>query len=441
MNNKLAPLIEKTQSSFWFVPSLMIILSFLLAAITLYIDTTHSQANKGAISFLYATDVNAVRSLLGTIAAAMITVTSIVFSITIVVLTLASSQFGPRLMRNFMMDKGTQIVLGTFIATFLFCIVIFCALSFKAPYAFEPGITIAVAIVMTCFSVCILVYFIHHVAMSIQADVVIDDVYCELQQNIAKLFPSATNENVVNSKVSLEQKKCHLAKFEVIAPFSGYLQLIDKDSLIDLASQSHCVIQLHFSAGDFIVEKTIIATVHSSNKTDLDISENIIAHTIYGSCRTPVQDPEFAVHQLVEIALRALSPGINDPYTAITCIDKLSAVLCGLTDKTFPQKNILANGVLRLVCKELTFTDIAKAAFDQIRQQCESNLAVTIKMLDSLQVLATQVKSDEQRSFVLTQTEMIKQQQAKQSLSAHDRGELLLRIEKISLPQAKNNLR
>lgn len=332
-----------------------------------------------------------------------------------------------------MMDKGTQVVLGTFISTFLFCIVIFCAVSFKGPYAFEPGITIAVAIAMTCFSVCILIYFIHHIAKSIQADVVIDDVYCELHQNIIKLFPAASDDKIMPIDTLWAQKKSNSRKFDVYAPFSGYLQLIDKASLLDLASKSHCIIQLHFSAGNFIVEKAIIATVYASNMTEQDISEDIVRHTIHGSCRTPVQDPEFAIHQLVEIALRALSPGINDPYTAITCIDKLCAVLCSLTDKTFPPANILVDGVLRLVCKELTFSAIAKAAFDQIRQQCETNLAVTIKMLDSLHVLAIQAKSEEQHNFVLAQTQMIEQQQAKQSMSDDDRRELVRRIEKITL--------
>lgn len=437
MNNKLAPLIEKTQSSFWFIPSLMILFSFLLAAITLYIDITHSLENKAVIGFLYVTNVEAVRSLLATIAGAMITVTSIAFSITIVALTLASSQFGPRLMRNFMMDKGTQVVLGTFIATFLFCIVIFCSLSFKAPIAFEPGVTVAVAILMTCFSVCTLVYFIHHVAMSIQADVVIDDVYCELQGNIAKLFPALSKEKSPQSDSLFTQRQDKNRQISVYAPFSGYLQLIDKKSLLTLAEQSHCIIELHFSAGDFIVENTIIATVHLSNKTESGssdgISKSIIGHTVYGSCRTPVQDPEFAVHQLVEIALRALSPGINDPYTAITCIDKLNAVLCRLTTKVFPETEVLVDGVVRLICKSLTFTDIATAAFDQIRQQSVNNLAVTIKMLDALHVLAGQTTTDEQHNFVLTQTEMISQQQAKECMSDHDRGELMQRIEKITI--------
>tara|TARA_R110000744_G_scaffold1965_4_gene7655 strand:+ start:3562 stop:4878 length:1317 start_codon:yes stop_codon:yes gene_type:complete len=432
MNSKLAPLIEKIQSSFWFVPSLMMVCSLILAAGTIYLDTTHLQDKNSVVSFLYATDVNAVRSLLGTIAGAMITVTSIAFSITIVSLTLASSQFGPRLMRNFMMDKGTQFVLGSFIATFLFCITVFCAISFKEPYSFQPGITLAVAITMTCFSVWILIYFIHHVAQSIQADVVIDGVYCELEQTIAKLFPKISKEDLTREDALSAQENIGACQLEVSSPFSAYLQLIDKESLLNLADKSQCTIQLHYSAGDFIVENATIATVFAKGDVEPNISKDIIEHTVHGAYRTPVQDPEFAVHQLVEIALRALSPGINDPYTAITCIDKLSSVLCSLADKTFPQTNIFVNGVPRLVCKALTFTDIATAAFDQIRQESETNLAVTIKMLDSLHVLATQAKTAEHEHFVLTQAAMIEQQQAKQSLSDSDKVVLLSRIEKIT---------
>tara|TARA_R110000737_G_scaffold8048_6_gene23542 strand:- start:24102 stop:25418 length:1317 start_codon:yes stop_codon:yes gene_type:complete len=434
MSYKLAPLIEDIQSSFWFVPSLMMLFSLILAAGTIYIDVTHLLAGQGALAFLYANDVQAVRSLLATIAGAMITVTSIAFSITIVILTLASSQFGPRLMRNFMMDKGTQFVLGSFIATFLFCIAVFCAISFKEPYAFKPGITLAVAIAMTCFSVWILIYFIHHVAQSIQADVVIDGVYRELEKTIAKLFPNVSDEDDRQEQASSLRGDKGACQLEVYSPFSGYLQFTDQECLLNLAVKSQCTIQLHYSAGDFIVQSATIATVYGNDTVQPDIGEDIVKHTVQGAYRTPVQDPEFAVNQLVEIALRALSPGINDPYTAITCIDKLSAVLCNLMAKAFPNANVFVDGELRLICKELTFSDIATAAFDQIRQHCETNLAVTIKMLDVLHVLACQAKSAEQHDFVFVQTEMITQQQAKQSLSDHDRCELSRRIEKITRP-------
>ncbi|WP_170252865.1 DUF2254 domain-containing protein [Colwellia echini] len=441
MNNKLAPLIEKTQSSFWFVPSIMIVFSFIIAVLTIYMDVNRADITGSSLDFLYTMNIDAVRSLLGTIAAAMITVTSIAFSITIVILTLASSQFGPGLMRNFMMDKGTQTVLGTFISTFLFCIVIFFAMSFKGANAFEPGITVAVAITMTCCSVFILVYFIHHVAKSIQAEVVIDDVFCELHKNIEKIFPTVLNEKSTKPDHLFENldsnKKNESSDLYVYAPVSGYLQLVDKESLLKLAVKLDCKIELNFTAGNFIVEKTIMAAVYCASalmekEISDEVNNEIIKNMVIGSCRTPVQDPEFALRQLVEIALRALSPGINDPYTAINCIDKLCAMLCNLTDKVFPQTNIVSDGKVRLVCKELTFTDIGTAAFDQIRQDAETNLAVTIRMLDSLYVLVTQCLSDEQHNFVLAQTEMISTQQEKQSMAAYDRRNLLERIKKIT---------
>ncbi|SEL33138.1 Uncharacterized membrane protein [Colwellia chukchiensis] len=432
MNNKLAPLIEKTQASFWFIPSLMMIFSLFLAAVSIYIDVMQPLDVKSVFSILYQTDVSAVRSLLATIAAAMITVTSIAFSITIVTLTLASSQFGPRLMRNFMMDKATQFVLGSFIATFVFCILLFCALSFQAPFAFKPGISVALAIALTCFSIWILIFFIHHVATSIQADVVIDGVFCELQKHITALFPKTSGEAKSHAEQFSAQQKQDLTQHQVLAPVSGYLQLIDQKCLLELATESKCIIELHYLAGNFIVENAVVATVYAKHDMQQTLAEDITQHIVLGAFRTPVQDPEFAVHQLVEIALRALSPGINDPYTAITCIDKLTAVLCTLTDKDFPPTHIFVEQQLRVINKRLAFSSIATAAFDQIRQQGQGNLAVTIRMLDCLYALATQAKSSEQVNFVNTQTEMIQQQQLEQSISECDREQLVRRIKRIS---------
>jgi uncharacterized membrane protein len=434
MNTKISPLIEKARASFWFVPSIMVLLSLCLAAFTIYLDATHTEKLNDKVSFLYGADVDAIRSLLGTVAASMITVTSIAFSITIVTLTLASSQFGPRLMRNFMMDKGTQLVLGTFISTFLYCVAVFCAISFEKPYAFTPGITIVVSIALTCISVCILIYFIHHVAKSIQADIVIDDVYCELRLSIEKQFPDGNNKKATAAVNSSELKKyeSYHHNMEVLPSVSGYLQLIDRESLLKVAADSNCIIKLHFMAGDFIVENASIATVYSNIPIENIIHENVKKHIVIGSYRTPVQDPEFAVHQLVEIALRALSPGINDPYTAITCIDKLCAVLCCLEEKSFPQPEYFIDQELRLVCKELRYIDIASAAFDQIRDNAETNLAVTLKIVDSLQVLAARCKTEEHCRFVSSQADRIQQQQAKQSMSDIDKHKLGEKLETIT---------
>ena len=421
---KYAPIIEKARTSFWFVPSLMVFASIVLAACAIYIDAVYINSVELTIPLIYGTDIDAIRSLLGTIAGSMITVTSIAFSITIVALTLASSQFGPRLLRNFMMDTGTQVVLGSFISNFLFCILVFCAISFKEPYAFKPGLTIIIAVLMTCMSVGVLIYFIHHVAKSIQADVVIDDVYQELQCAIENLFPSIQEQTdaEVDSGTTDTDFTQRNNQIKVLAKCSGYIQTIDQKALLKLATETEVLIECRFSPGDFVVQDSVIAVVHSDNV----VSENIINKTsvriVLGAYRTPVQDPEFAIHQLVEIALRALSPGINDPYTAITCIDKLNSVLCGLTKRVFPaMQHYDQAGMLRLVCKVLSFEDIARAAFDQIRQEACNNVAVTMRLLESLHDLIMVAQTDQQKHFVISQTKMIEEQQNKQFLAEDDR--------------------
>lgn len=420
---KYAPIIEKARTSFWFVPSFMVFSSIALASIAIYFDAFYIESMELRIPLIYGIDIDAIRTLLGTIAGAMITVTSIAFSITIVALTLASSQFGPRLLRNFMMDTGTQVVLGSFISNFLYCILVFCAISFQAPYTFKPGLTVIIAVVMTCISVGVLIYFIHHVAKSIQADVVIDDVYQELQNGIEHLFPSAQKQQEsADDFGSIDTDFTpRTNQINVLAKCSGYVQTIDNEALLTLATKNTLLIECLFGPGDFVVKNSVIAVVHS----DILVPETAVKNTsnkiVLGAYRTPVQDPEFAIHQLVEIALRALSPGINDPYSAITCIDKLNSVLCGLTCRVFPAKQHYDQaGMLRLVCKVLTFKDIASAAFEQIRQQANNNVAVTIRLLESLHNLMMFAQNDEQQNFVIRQTKMIEEQQCKQPLAEDD---------------------
>lgn len=424
---KYALVIDKARASFWFVPSLMVLSSILFAVCSIYIDAFFIDKINFSISLIDEMNIGAIRSLLGIIAGAMITVTSIVFSITVVTLTLASSQFGPRLLRNFMMDTGTQLVLGSFISNFLFCVLVFCAISFHDPYNFKPVLTLIIAILMTCISVGVLIYFIHHVAKSIQADVVIEDVYQELHNGIENLFPTVCDEEKVsttsNSMAVNVRERSHQIK--VLSNCSGYVQTIDLVALLTLATENEVFIECHAKPGDFIIESSIIAIIHADNPINNDKTHKVLNLIELGAYRTPVQDPEFAVHQLVEIALRALSPSINDPYTAITCIDKLNAALCRLTNRVFPEKQHFdKTGILRLSNKALMFEHIAKAAFDQIRQQANNNVAVTIRLLESLHQLLFFVCNDEQKNFVINQTEMIKEQQNKLPLSTNDASQI-----------------
>jgi len=424
---KYALAIDKARASFWFVPSLMVLSSILFAVCSIFIDVFFIDKINLSIPLIDEMNISAIRSLLGIIAGAMITVTSIVFSITVVTLTLASSQFGPRLLRNFMMDTGTQLVLGSFISNFLFCVLVFCAISFHEPYIFKPALTVTIAILMTCVSVGVLIYFIHHVAKSIQADVVIEDVYLDLQNGIENLLPAINDadKSFTSSHSMAINTRERLYQMKVLSNCSGYVQTLDIEALIALATEYDVFIECDIKPGDFVIQRSIIAVIHADKPIEHNKMHKVLNSIELGAYRTPVQDPEFAVHQLVEIALRALSPSINDPYTAITCIDKLNAVLCELTNRVFPEKQHFdETGILRLSNKALIFEHIAKAAFDQIRQQANHNVAVTIRLLECLHELMFFVCDDEQKNFVINQAEMIKEQQNKLSLSTIDSAQI-----------------
>lgn len=423
MNIKLAPLLENIKASFWFVPSIMILSTLIMVVITVWIDINAMWGIKQYFPIIYASDAQAIRSLLGTIAASMITVTSIAFSITVVSLTLASSQFGPRLMRNFMKDSTTQRVLGMFISNFLYCIFVFCAISLQPPFQFTPGATVIWALLMTCLSVGFLIHFIHHVAKSIQADSVVEDVYCELKLNIDKLLSNKVPTSKLNEHAlaaSFDESN-YTTMHALRSEHSGYVQVIDIDGLITFLSASNYRLKLHVRQGDYLIQGSVFADIYSDTTIDDCAYTDIQKFVVLGATRTPVQDPEFAVHQLVEIALRALSPGINDPYTAITCIDKLSSTLCKLSTRTFPSALKLdANNICRLHCKTLTFEDIGNAAFNQIRQHGNNNISITIRLLESLCEIAKHAHSKEHYEFVRCQVEMIKEQQKEQNLAKYD---------------------
>jgi uncharacterized membrane protein len=176
------------------------------------------------------------RALLTTIANSMITVISIAFSITVVALTLASSQFAPRLIRNFMMDRGTQVVLGVFVSAYLYCLLIIQATKSFDKQVFEPGVSVYVAVILAFVSVAVLIFFIHHVARSIQADNVIDNVYCELRDSIDRLLPDIEEGDEDSNMHSLQYQQNYPSRFEIKTPQGGYVQALDLDHIVSITN-------------------------------------------------------------------------------------------------------------------------------------------------------------------------------------------------------------
>jgi uncharacterized membrane protein len=384
-----------------------------MATIMIAIDRALKPELSRILSLLYSVGPEGARSVLSTIAGSMITVAGVAFSITIVALTLASSQFGSRLLRNFMRDTSNQVVLGTFISTFIYCLLVLRSVRTVGEHIFVPGLSVNLAMVIALGNVGVLIYFIHHISISIQADRIISAVYSELLENLERLFPQEIGYEIEEIESDLERHESEeddsIQSYQIKASESGYLQAIDSDSLLEIARVNNLLIDLTIKPGDYTVTGNTLATAKCNTQFDENQTEQILGSLIVGPHRTLYQDAEFSVHQLVEVAIRALSPGINDPFTAISCIDRLGSALCFLTKRTFPSsRRYDSEGHLRVITKPVTFAGITNASFDQIRQYGRSSAAVTIRLLETFTRIASNTHNEEQKKAIQRQADMVK---------------------------------
>ncbi|MGQ9572227.1 MAG: DUF2254 domain-containing protein [Dehalococcoidia bacterium] len=360
--------------------------------------------------WVYTGGPDGARILLSTIAGSMITVAGVVFSVTILTLSFASSQFGPRLLRNFMRDQGNQIVLGTFLATFIYSILVLRTVRGGAD-DFVPYISVTFAIVLALASLGVLIYFIHHVSASIQADNIIAAVGRDLREAIDRLFPAGLGYGSPGPESGKEQDLPESFEQEaqpIAAEASGYLQAVDNDGLIVLATERDLLLRLERRPGDFVGQEAVLASVWPAGRIDEEVVHGIRQAFILGTRRTPVQDVEFAIDQLVEIAVRALSPGVNDPFTAMTCVDHLGAALTRMVERPIPSAcRYDEGGKLRVIADVSTFAGIVDAAFNQIRQYARCSASVTIRLLETIAEVATHASTNAQREVVLRHASMI----------------------------------
>ncbi|WP_417560164.1 DUF2254 domain-containing protein [Marinomonas sp.] len=435
-NTKILKAYDAIKTSFWFTPCLILSLTILSCISLLLIDLYAGLHSLSWLNFLYHANAGITRDLLTTIASSVMTVVSITFSITIVALTNASSQFGPRLIRNFMEDSSTQVVLGVFISLFVYCLILVRTTDDFAGGSFLPGLTMAGAIVMTLFGILLLIYFIHHVSLNLQSDSVIDNVYNELQYSINQIFKQQKEEEDTSCSTQKKQiqdaKQTNSKQFPFRSHSCGYIQAINYANLTNLMGRLDGHLNVLVNPGDFVVNRMIVMTSDIKQLSDEDKQTLHDCFTL-GPKRTPIQDPEFAVHQLVEIALRALSPGINDPYSAIACIDKLTASVCDLTQKNFPEGIMYdENDIERVTYKTTSFENLANIAFDQIRQYSQSCLAVQLRQLEGLIRIAEQANRSTHWSFIRHQKLMIEHELEQQQLVDLDKKEASIRLQTLS---------
>lgn len=403
---------ERFQSSFWFLPSLMTGGAVVLAFTTVALDRAKTDELLQTLGWAYTGGAEGASAVLETIAGSMITIAGVVFSITLVALSIASSQLGPRVLRNFMRDHTNQLVIGTFVATFVYCLLVLRTIRYPGEGAFVPHLSVTLGVMLAIAAVGVLIYFIHHISRSIQADVMVTRVGRELIGRVDALFPERLGRGAREIPIEPPDAGFPDAFDQEARPIpageDGYVQSIEPGALMALATEEDILFRVERGPGHYVVADQPLVFVWPGDRITDSLTAQVNAVFLVGSQRTPHQDVEFAVNQLVEIAVRALSPSLNDPFTAIRCVDRLGSALCRVARQNMPSPyRYDEQDELRVVAPVVSFPEIADAAFNKIRQCAGSSTAVTIRLLDAITVIAEAVHRPEDRAALRRHAEMI----------------------------------
>src|SRR5580658_9845136 len=426
---------EALRTTFWLVPTILVGVACLLFLATFEIDLAAYHRHLTLPFWAQAGTADAGRQVLIAIAAAVITVVGVVFSITILALTLASQQFGPRMMRNFVRDLGNQVTLGVFVGTFVYAVLGLGSITSISHGDFVPRLSITVAEALLLVDLAVLIYFIHHIAKSIQLPEVIAGIARDLMRAIDAEFPAQEVVLPASSRSgkSVSELLQLIEERGVVAPAdtSGYLQFVAYAQLVDIAARTDSVIRLNHRPGHFVVAGRPLATVWPSGAAG-QVALALAKANITGPHRTLMQDPVFAIDQLVEIGIRALSPAVNDTFTALTCIDWLSAGLSRVSGRALSEGVYRDRfGRVRLIESDPSYSPMVNRAFDKVRQSARGMPAVIIRMLDSLSSVMMDTTSVHQRTILRRQAEMILRSAEESVTEANDLEDIRARYRRM----------
>jgi uncharacterized membrane protein len=407
--------------------------SVFLAIGLVYLDRMVTISYDGWLRFFLVYHSDSARSILSTISGAMIGVAGTVFSVTLVVLTLASSQFGPRLIKNFMYIKLNQVVLGSYISTYLYCLLVLNAVKDSDDYSFIPSISIFAAILAAGANIILLIVFIHKIAISIQADKVISDISDFISGQVDTLFPEKMGEEKEGEDIdALAAISAYKIRTSIKSPKSGYFQYIDSEALMEVVAEQNALLELNYRPGSYLVKGMEIAMFYTNKNLEEQALGNLLGQFVIGKTKTAQQDLEYSIHQMVEIAARALSPGVNDPFTAIACIDNLTTTMCYLAQAKFPSKyRFDEEGYLRIIADNLDFEGVLDAAFNQIRQFSTGSTAVIIRLMEALKTILEFTSKQNHQNAVIKHAEMVLALGEREIKEKNDLDDLKKRAEKI----------
>ena len=426
---------EKLRVSFWFLPTLMATGAVVMALGMVALDQTVTDERLHAWGWAYSGGAQGASAVLQTIAGSMITIAGVVFSLPLVALSLASSQYGSRLLRNFMRDTMTQLVLGTFVATFLYCLLVLRTIRRTEEGGFVPHLSVTLGVLFAIASLWVLIYFIHHVAVSIQADEIVARVSDDLNSGIDRLFPARGQAaNAGGPEDAGVPANFSEGAAPIGAPGDGYLQIVDLDALLRVARDADVILRLERRPGQYVVRDYPLVRAWPGDRVSPELAKAVTAAFVLGSQRTSVQDVEFALQELVELAVRALSPGINDPFTAIVCVDRIGTALVRLARREMPSPyRTDQDRRLRIIAPPASFAGIVDGAFNGIRQASAGSVMVTVRLLEMIELVAAATPlSDDQKAVMARHADMVARDARTTTRDHNDRVDVEDRYAKVT---------
>ena len=390
------------------IPTLAVIAALTIFVVTEALDRAQYDSRVQLPSWLDQGGAADARDLLSATAGAIITTLGLVLSITVLTLQIASTQFGQRMLRRFMSDRGTQVSIGIFSATFVFSLLtLLSVVSRPGQREYVPWLSVWVSTLLAMSCIGVLIYFINHVAMSIQVNLVLAEIRDDLGRVVRE--PRNGSEPRMPGDLALPT-----VDFSLRVPASGYLQFIDYGALVALAEQDRVRIQFLVRPGQFLMEGAVVATgayddrAGRASEVPPRLAASFGRTLVLGSYRTLVQDPEFAIFQIVEIAVRAMSPAVNDPFTMLTCVDWLGDGLREIAQTPIHSPvHADPTGIPRVIEQPDRFEDLLAAAFDPLRQVARESPAATVRMFDTCAALAPALPTREQLAALRAEVELI----------------------------------
>jgi uncharacterized membrane protein len=366
----------------------------------------------------------------------------VVFTLLTLPLSTVAAQYGSRLLRVFLGDRTTQLVLGMFVAAFVYCISAALSIPPATVEPEAPQLTATVGLFLMLGTFASLILLVQHISTMLQAPNIAAAAGAELRNVVLAEIPETINRDA-SSQAGQEATGILLepSGYPVLVKQTGYIEFIDPDTVLALAKEKDLVIQLLKKPGRFVRRGEVVALVRPADllkeqprqgqagetmgirSIDEQLAGQIRGAFRIGNTRTPTQDVVYAVNQLVEMAERAMSPAINDPFTAMTCLDYLAeslALFIRQGEKGAHYYDL--DGRLRLVLEPVTFEELLDAAFDMLRHASCDNASVLLHMLEAIAVIGREAKSPEARQLLKRQVSLIQAEIQASHLIEDDRG-------------------